>query len=64
MILNISAQKQAIINEMKILGTVRYKLANQLRNFKQFNQLRIITKSINKFIHNIDYVEKYNIKEI
>lgn len=50
MLLSIAAEKEAIAGEMRMLDKLRYKLANQLRHFKEFNQLKLINKMLTRHL--------------
>ncbi len=46
MLLNITPQKKIIQDEIKLFNQLRYKLNNQLRNFKLLQHLPLIKKHI------------------
>lgn len=64
MLLSIAIEKEAISSEMRILDKIRYKLANQLRHFKEYNQLKLITKMVDRHLRSLHYIEKADIKQI
>lgn len=56
MLLAIAAEKIAIESEIKLLDRLRYKLSNQMRHFKEFNQLKLILKLVEKHIHTLHFI--------
>lgn len=49
MLLSIQKEKEAITSEIKLLNRTIYKLSNQMRHFKELNQIKIIIKNIRKY---------------
>lgn len=56
MLLNIAAEKTALLNEQKLQARLRYKLASQMRAFKEFHQLPAIAKSVSRHLSALQFV--------
>lgn len=47
-----------------MIERIRYKLSNQMRHFKEFNQFKIVLKLIDRHLIELEMIEKYNVKAL
>ena len=64
MLLSIEAERTAIQSEMLLVQRIRYKLSNQMRHFKEFNQIKLMMKLIDQHLQQLACIEQYNLQEI
>lgn len=57
MLLAIEGERKAIEQECRLLARLTYKLSNQMRHFKEFNQLKLITKLTRTHLTHLQSVE-------
>ena len=50
MLLTISAEREALQSELHLLSRIFYKLNNQMRHFKELNQLPLLIKLTRKHL--------------
>jgi hypothetical protein len=64
MLIEIKGEQEAIKTEICVLERVRYKLSNQLRHFKQFNQIKVIIQLVQTQLQQLNSLQTTSIQEI
>lgn len=64
MLLSIASERQTLEQELGLVDRIRYKLTNQMRHFKEFNQFRIVISLLRKHMAQLEVVERWELGKV